>query len=183
VRRYTTIIKGLGRIICERDPVAARARDQRLLAEAGGTVQTVPRQHLLPPIETGFIAADAHSANGTLFPQPRVQSRNGIVLMDEVCGTGFRIVVDARFPISALRRRDLVERLGATVVRIGEAPGTDASDGTLAMAECDGVMANWFERYRCTAAIVRPDHYVYGVAASAASLDDHLERIGKIIQG
>ncbi len=177
VRRYTTIIKDLGRIICERDPAAARARDRRLLDEAGGNVQTVPRQHLLPSLETGFIAADAHPANGTIFPQPRVRGGDDVVLMDAACGSGFRIVVDGRFPLSALRRRDLVERLGATVVRIGGAPGAGASDGALALTECDGVMANWFERHRCAAAIVRPDHYVYGVATSPAAVDRQLERL------
>ncbi len=183
VRRYTTLIKGLGRIICERDPVAARARDRRLLDEAGGTVQTVPRQHLLPPLETGLISAAAHPANGTIFPQPRVRIGDGVALMDSVCGTGFRIVVDSGFPLSALRRRDRVERLGATVVRIGEGPGAATSDGARALAECDGVMAGWFERYQCSAAIVRPDNYVYGVAASAESLDNQLERISEIIPG
>ena len=43
------VIKDIGRLICERDPELARERDRRLLAEAGGTVRTVPRQELIPP--------------------------------------------------------------------------------------------------------------------------------------
>jgi 3-(3-hydroxy-phenyl)propionate hydroxylase len=39
------------------------------------------------------------------------------------------------------------------------------------------VMAGWFERYQCSAAIVRPDNYVYGVATTAESLDGQLQRI------
>jgi 3-(3-hydroxy-phenyl)propionate hydroxylase len=44
-------------------------------------------------------------------------------------------------------------------------------------------VARWFEQYRCSAAIVRPDHYVYGVAVNAESLDGQLERIRENIPG
>jgi 3-(3-hydroxy-phenyl)propionate hydroxylase len=36
--------------------------------------------------------------------------------------------------------------------------------------ELDGVIAGWFDANGCRAAVVRPDHYVYGVAADSASL-------------
>lgn len=122
VRRLTGIIKEIGAVICERDPARARERDRRLLAEAGGKVQTVPRQNLIPPLERGFLSPRAHPANGTLFP------KDG--------GRGLRVV---RPPA--------------------------ASD--------------WFARHHCAAAIVRPDHYVYGVAASEAELDRDLAEMGK----
>ena len=44
----------------------------------------------------------------------------------------------------------------------------------LALAETEGVLARWYERYNCAAAIVRPDHYVYGVAADADALEAQL---------
>jgi 3-(3-hydroxy-phenyl)propionate hydroxylase len=122
VRRLTTLVKEIGRIIGERDPAAARARDERLLAQAGGEVATVPRQDLIPPLEAGFLSEQPHSANGTLFP------KDG--------GKGMR------------------------VVRKPQLPG-------------------WFEKHGCTAAIVRPDHYVYGVAGSNAALDRQLEAMAK----
>ena len=37
----------------------------------------------------------------------------------------------------------------------------------------------WFERYKCAAAIVRPDHYVYGVAGSNPALDRQLDAMAK----
>ena len=73
VKRLTTVIKDIGRVICERDPVAARARDERMLAEAGGHVKTQPRQELIPPLAEGLLSPVAHRANGTIFPQPRVE--------------------------------------------------------------------------------------------------------------
>lgn len=180
VRRYTALVKDIGRLIGERDPQAARARDQRLIAEAGGTVQTVPRQHLIPPLTGGLIAADAHPANGTLFPQPRVHSGNTTALLDTVSGAGFRIMVDPRFSLSALRRRDLIAQLDTTVIRFGAIPyagDTPADAFILDVTECDDVVARWWTQHQCQAALVRPDHVVYGVAASAHDLDAHLERI------
>lgn len=122
VRKLTGVIKEIGAVICERDPARARERDRRLLAEAGGKVATVPRQNLIPPLESGFLSRRAHPANGTLFP------RDG--------GKGLRIV---RSPQAA----------------------------------------DWLAEHQCVAAIVRPDHYVYGVAASEAELDRSLAEMGK----
>ena len=120
VKRLTSTIKEIGRLICERDPAAAAARDRRLLEEAGGTIRTVPRQNLIPPLEQGFFSPIAHPANGTLFPQARLDDGS---LMDDVIGSGWRII----------QKEDFAD------------------------------LAWWFDRYRCNAAVVRPDHYVYGI--------------------
>jgi len=122
VRRLTSTIKEIGRLICERDPAAAAARDRRLIDEAGGTIRTVPRQNLIPPLESGFLSPVAHPANGTLFPQARLDDGS---LMDDVIGCGWRIIQKEDF----------------------------------------AGLAWWFDRHRCNAAVVRPDHYVYGIIA------------------
>jgi 3-(3-hydroxy-phenyl)propionate hydroxylase len=122
VRRYIRTLKEIGKLIAERDPEAARERDRRLIAEAGGAVRTVPRQDLIPPLEGGFLSALPHPANGTLFP------KDG--------GTGLRVVRNTQLP-------------------------------------------EWFARHRCIAAVVRPDHYVYGVARDQAELDAQLAAVAK----
>ena len=38
------------------------------------------------------------------------------------------------------------------------------------VVEHDGVIAAWFDRHGCRAAIVRPDHYVFGVANDEGAL-------------
>jgi len=119
VKRLTTMVKELGKVIGERDPEAARERDRQLLAEAGGKVVTVPRQNLIPPLEGGFRSESLHSAIGTLFP------KDG--------HTGMRVVLRPQ--------------------------------------EGQPVLRAWFERYHAQAAIVRPDHYVYGIANSNPALD------------
>ena len=72
VRRLTSVIKDIGRVICERDPALALARE-RMLAAAGGQVVTQARQELIPPLTSGLLSALPHPANGSIFPQPRVR--------------------------------------------------------------------------------------------------------------
>lgn len=155
VRRLTAVVKGIGRLICERDPAAAKARDDRLIAEAGGEVRTVPRQDLIPPLEQGCFFGEPRAAQGTLMPQPRVKHGADTILLDEVSGTGFRLFVDGEPPAVP---QGLLDRLGITIVRV-------ARD-----EETEGVLGRWFERHGCFAALVRPDHYVYGVAAQPADV-------------
>ncbi|HEV3010463.1 MAG TPA: FAD-dependent monooxygenase, partial [Burkholderiales bacterium] len=125
-KHLIAIVKDIGKVICERNPEKAHARDRFLLAEAGGEVVTVPRQHLIPPLAHGFLSSRPHPANGTLFP------KDG--------GTGLRTV---------------------------------RADGS------EGVIAEWFKQNLSIAAIVRPDHYVYGAARDQASLDRMLKEVAK----
>jgi 3-(3-hydroxy-phenyl)propionate hydroxylase len=128
-KRLIANVKDIGSVICERNVEKARARDRWHLAQAGGEVVTVPRQHLIPPLERGFLSSRPHPANGTLFP------KDG--------GTGLR----------AVRR-----------------------------PAADGVVAQWFNRNPCAAAVVRPDHYVYGVASDEAALDRMLKEVAKRLE-
>lgn len=149
VRELTRRIKAIGAVICERDVAKARARDAQLLAECGGVVKDTPRQDVLPRLETGLLAPVATSGRGTLFPQPRLADG---ALMDERYGYGWRLVVDATMPAPAATA-DL-----AVIV-------ADAR------TDRDGVVAGWMQRHGCHAALVRPDHYVFGTAASAGELE------------
>ncbi|WP_315779570.1 MULTISPECIES: bifunctional 3-(3-hydroxy-phenyl)propionate/3-hydroxycinnamic acid hydroxylase [unclassified Bradyrhizobium] len=154
VRELTTRIKAIGRVICEQDPVAAAARDARILAEGGGAPRTITRQEIVPPLTTGLLATKANAANGTLFPQPWILRDGERVLLDAVAGTGWRLVLDGRRAPSAQADAHI------HVITIGGSGLTEES----------GVVARWFERHGCSAALVRPDHYVYGVAADTPEL-------------
>ncbi len=159
VRELTRRIKAIGAVICERDVVKARERDARLLSECGGLVKDTPRQDALPRLEAGLFAPLPSSARGTLFPQPRVAPLGGgeAVLMDEPFGCGWRLVLDAALlPAPSVR--------GLTVIALGPS-GWD---------ETEGVVTAWMRRHECHAALVRPDHYVYGVAATAPELQNLL---------
>ena len=155
VRALTTRLKAVGAIICERDAAKAGERDARLLAECGGVVKDTPRQDVLPRLETGLLAAADSSGRGTLFPQPRLASGE---LMDQRCGTGWRLVLDTTLQPPAGLDADI------TAVGLGET----------ATREAEGVVAAWMQRHQGHAALVRPDHYVYGTAADAAGVQDLL---------
>jgi len=165
VRELTSRIKAIGHVICERDPGAAAARDARILAEGGGTPRTITRQEIVPPLARGLLAGAAHAANGTLFPQPWLSTEAGRQLLDVACGTGWRLVLAADTAMA--RSNEIAAQasgLSLNVIRIAQDDATDA------VREDDSVVTNWFSRHDCAAAIVRPDHYVYGVASNAASL-------------
>ncbi|MGM4903592.1 bifunctional 3-(3-hydroxy-phenyl)propionate/3-hydroxycinnamic acid hydroxylase MhpA [Tardiphaga sp. 866_E4_N2_1] len=165
VRQLTSRIKAIGHVICERDPDAAAARDERILAEGGGQPRTITRQEIVPPLQTGLLAFPLHPAHGTLFPQPWIRTAEGRRRLDSVAGTGWRLVLDMRNELElGPDLQAIMTRLDIRPIRIGP-----AADDVL--TEEDGVLAAWFDRHDCRAAIVRPDHYVFGVASETSALD------------
>ena len=147
VRSLTGRLKAAGAIICERDPAKAAKRDARLLADCQGVVQDTPRQDVLPRLEAGLLAAQDTPGRGMLFPQPRLADGR---LMDQLLGHGWRLVGDGDVPLPAAP--------GLAPLDLGQTP------------ETEGVVAAWMARSGCHAALLRPDHYAYGTAATAADL-------------
>lgn len=149
VRELTSRIKAIGAVICERDVAKARERDAKLLAECGGVVRDTPRQDVIPRLEAGFLAATPGSARGTLFPQPRL--RDG-ARMDDRFDHGWRLVLDGTLALGGATP-------GLTVIDLGRTP------------ESEGVVAAWMQRHEAHAALLRPDHYVFGTARDAEETD------------
>lgn len=168
VRALTSRIKEIGALVGERDLATARARDRALLAECGGVVPSVPRQEVQPALEVGLLSPDRAQGVGSIFPQPWLRSASAPVRMDTVCGSGWRVVLapgaDLQLTPGAHKHPAL------RVIALGSA----------AHEECDGVAAQWLARHDCLAAIVRPDHYVYGTAATAAALTRQLDGLQAI---
>ncbi|MDB5729659.1 MAG: putative FAD-binding monooxygenase, partial [Noviherbaspirillum sp.] len=163
VRTLISAIKDIGRYICELDPAAARERDARLLASTNGEVKTLVRQDLMPGLEQGLLSGRARSGRGMLFPQPRIIDDGNPVLMDDVAGCGWRVVLGE----SALAWHPRAAE-SMSILRFA----TTAQTG--AWQEADGVVAAWFARHAGCAAIVRPDHYVYAVVDNEEELDAEL---------
>jgi len=185
VRQLTSRIKEIGKLICERDVAAARERDARLLHEAGGEVKTIARQDIVPKLNGGLLSPAAHAADGTLFPQPSVRQADGTSLLDAVAGSGWRIVTLGGGLMSG-DAAHAAARLGAQLIELaldGEAGDAASRPDARRIVEIDGVLAAWFDRHRCRAAIVRPDHYVYGVAADAAELAATLATLAGALHG
>jgi 3-(3-hydroxy-phenyl)propionate hydroxylase len=94
-----------------------------------------------------MLSTSAHSGRGMLFPQPRLWRPDA--LMDDVMGHGWRWVTDGTWALPD-------STSGWTVC--------DLSDRC---AEREGVVQSWLTRHQGHAALVRPDHLVFGVATSA----------------
>src|SRR6185369_2657723 len=97
--------------------------DAKLLTEAGGEVRTQPRQHLIPPIEGGFVSVEAHPANGTLFPQPIVHRPGADVLLDEIAGSGLRVILGPALAPQSATIGKLADAVGASIVSFDAAGG------------------------------------------------------------
>jgi 3-(3-hydroxy-phenyl)propionate hydroxylase len=166
VTELTTRIKAIGKIICERDPVRARARDAQLLQDCGGVVKPTPRQDVQPALQNGLLAQQVHPARGTIFPQPWLQMPDGErKRMDDVLGSGWRLILAANAGLDANQ-----------AARGCALPNLKAAKlGTPGLTETEGVLQRWFERHGVMAAIVRPDHYVYGVAGSEQELTQQVD--------
>ena len=167
VTELTTRIKGIGQLVGERDLDKAQTRDAQLLATCGGIVKSVPRQDVQPFLDTGLLSARASSARGSIFPQPRIVQGEQKLLLDRLTGYGWRLVLGGGFTGDPLQlEKDLAgvagraDELKLVTVKIASTPKASW------LCEADGVVAGWFKHHACVAALVRPDHYVFGTAVA-----------------
>lgn len=158
VRELTARIKTIGSVIGERDAAKAFARDERMLAECGGVVRDLPRQDVIPRLESGLLSPRAHAANGTIFPQPWIARGEERIRFDRLAGNGWWLVLAIDFH-GGLPAGLNVSFPALSILALGEA-----------LQETEGVAAAWFQRHNCRAALVRPDRYVYGVAVDGPSV-------------
>jgi 3-(3-hydroxy-phenyl)propionate hydroxylase len=169
--------KELGLVIGELDVAAAIARDARLRTER---VSGEPARHrLIPPLTRGLIDRDHRGepakAAGSLFPQPRVATADGrIALLDDILPPAFLVVsvsAEAQAGLSD-RQLEMLRRLGA--LRVVLRPEADSIAGgnrdLMTLVAKDELFANWLIDTGASAAVIRPDRYVYGVASNATEL-------------
>ena len=178
VVKLTTVIKRLGRFICERDPYRARARDEDELTATGGRVVTTFRQDIMPPLDAGLLSRDRHPGCGLLFPQPRL---TGDALLDEVLGGGFRLfLAESGAPMPPVE----YAVPGLRIARIVQSPPAGATPGDVAiLVEQDAVATRWFSERGAVAALVRPDNYVYGIAVDASGITRLIEECHRHLSG
>jgi 3-(3-hydroxy-phenyl)propionate hydroxylase len=160
----TRLAKEFGRIISERDPKAALARDARMLDTPDGAPRTLYRQDLIPGLATGLIAAGAPLA-GKVFPQPLVwpataDAGDRPTLFDDLTPPSWRLVLAGDLDTDARRMLvALAHRYGVTAIVVGAAAH---DDGAMHVRESDALLGRWLEAAVCIGVLVRPDHYVWG---------------------
>jgi len=184
VRTIVGHAKQFGLIIGELDMDAARLRDARLReALSSGQAQTI-RQKFIPGLEAGLIDCDANqqprAGAGALFVQPWVQCLGQPwVRLDDLVPSGFMLIGAGAEWVDWLDSalRELWGRLqGATVMVLPQAGSSACQEQVWRVVERDGVLATWLKDLGAQVALVRPDHYVYGVANSA-------DELNRLVQG
>jgi len=146
----------IGRVVCMTDPVAAAERDARLRQEPA------LESPLLPALGPGVLSSRSGPLAGRLSVQPSVRSAAGPPgRLDSVLGPGFQLLGRDVDPRQFLDRRgaELVNRLGIRTAGIGRTPTAPLHDVT-------GAWCDWMEGAGAGVVLVRPDHYVFGSAAS-----------------
>jgi 3-(3-hydroxy-phenyl)propionate hydroxylase len=94
-------------------------------------------------------------------------------LLDELTGPGWRLFIDGRGNDAAA----LLSLCAARPDISGAAVAPAGTGRPNTLEETEGVLANWFDRHGVVAAIVRPDHYVFGTARNITELDGLLREI------
>jgi 3-(3-hydroxy-phenyl)propionate hydroxylase len=158
VRRIVETSVAMGRIVCEQDPARAAERDAFMIAsrQQGGDTLGRGQGGQAALLEGGSLVTTTPGA-GRLFPQPTGMLDGRAGRLDDLVGSGAQLVVaGAAAPAGA-------------DVRVVEL-NTDGSD---AFVETGGPSAAaWLKQHGALAALVRPDHYVFGTAATAAAASE-----------
>jgi 2-polyprenyl-6-methoxyphenol hydroxylase-like FAD-dependent oxidoreductase len=142
----------MGRVSCELDRDAARARDAAL--------RDAPEP---PPLQFAPIGEGARRGEegdplaGQLAVQGLV-SRDGVAgRFDDVVGRGFVVLAAAGDPRAELSAAQLagLQELDCRFASLEQ------------LTDCDGRLREWLDAHHVNTVIVRPDFYVYGSAAAA----------------
>lgn len=172
VREVISITKGLGRIICETDPVKAEARNAIMRQEMADGNGVVLRQDLFPPIAVGELCLDLgnkSTAAGRPAPQPRVKSATGWQLLDDVVEHGYALLSLPTLELTPEIRAH-AEKIGVTVCVIGDGEN-------LAFCEEHSVFAEWMAEHKANAILTRPDHMVFAACCDLADITQAFDSV------
>jgi 3-(3-hydroxy-phenyl)propionate hydroxylase len=157
VRAVISAAIAAGRYICERDPAAARQRDETLRA-AMGKPAPASASDLIPPLRAGIVDPDGERpGTGARFIQPFVEVAGRRMLLDDATGGGFVLLAGSENAMAGPTdaQRSSFAGIGRPFV-IGEGIG-----------DADGDLAAWLTAHGAVAVLLRPDFYVYGIARDA----------------
>jgi 3-(3-hydroxy-phenyl)propionate hydroxylase len=143
-----------GRIITERNPVIAAARNHgmRALTRIPGMDARLQKITWIPDARyaDGYFAAGGHRAVGWQIPQPWVNDANGAsVRLDDVLGGQWTVLHAGESPAGA----HAWTALGVPMLRISEP-----------------ALVDWLRRKKAAAVVLRPDGFIYAAAKSGQPL-------------
>lgn len=145
-----------GRYICELDSGRARARDERVRAEAAAR-QGETAADLIPAIAGGIVLGGSPAA-GERFVQPLLTDGRRL---DDLTGAGWRL-----FARGGHHAPD-----GAGVAQFA---AETLPDG--------GAIGDWLSARGVDAVLVRPDHYVFGTGSAAVLCAARAAALGLVLE-
>lgn len=190
----------VGRVISPTNRHVARLRDR--VIRGASVVPTLKRYVLemrfkpMPRYEQGAVAhthaPSATSPTGTLFIQPRVDTREQrSILLDEVLGTGFAILCWNNNPRALLGAQAFERWLGLGARFVAARPitqlhwtGHDDPD-VVVVGDATGVLKRWFDAHSESVLFLRPDRCIAGacIAQRAPETSDALVSVLHLTQG
>lgn len=188
VQAMSRISERIGQVFMVRSPTLGAVRDRvlRLLGHVPRIRRFISDVEFKPPplYEAGAFLDGHGQAQGTLFPQPRVERADGTrLLLDDALGPGFAVLTWEPPPGAAQSPGDRVrasapqlwQELGARFLRI--VPAAATPHGPDELRDAEGKLAAWFQRRRAAVAVLRPDRFVFGALPA-----DQAARLGPALQ-
>ena len=177
VRAVVNAAISAGRYICERDPTAAAKRDASLRA-AMGKPAPATASDLIPPIAAGVVDRTGRPGTGARFIQPFVESDGRRTLLDDATRGGFVLLTTSPDLLTSLdaHQRDTLDDIGVRALVVGDAAGPFPT-----LQDNGGDLGAWFAAHRAAAVMLRPDGYVYGLAANTKELQSLIVNVVKAI--
>ena len=160
------------RIVCEINPVRARARDEMYLKGKA----PVPKP--FPWLRGGitYIGSDSASGvSGRLGPQGRVLLKGMAGFADDLIGSGWSVVSihDVQSSLN-VDRRTFLESLQTRFLTIARNASRASSDEAI---DLDGVYGRFFAESGVETVLVRPDFYIFGGARSEREFDSVVDEL------
>lgn len=182
----TTI--AMGRVLLARNRIIAALRNAllKLLFRIPRTQRFMRNYEFKPKalVSQGLIAGGTRrkgAAEGSYFPQPKVGLADGkTARLDDVCGRGFVVFTLASADETVRQSAEALAReIGGLWLRI--LPAERAQEArTGDVVDTSGKLAAWFAQYQADAAVIRPDHYVYG-ASRGGAIEQLRQELGRFI--
>jgi 3-(3-hydroxy-phenyl)propionate hydroxylase len=162
-----------GRYICMLDPDAARERDARLRARVAAGADNASFRSVIPGLVAGMLSEinSAHAERGAPMPQPRVRVAGGVsALLDDVLGAGFALLYTGE-PASGADLRWFASMGWPSMLVAADQSEPRCAQADWVIEDSLGTLAEWFKENDVSAVLIRPDRYVYGVAAGEDGAD------------
>jgi hypothetical protein len=172
VRQWINFSAALGEVICVLDEEQATERDRRMLAGEADPMRVLPAA---PPQRLGDGLFLQQAQAGVHFIQAPVEQYDEAGLFDEVVGVGFALIgvnEEALEPITEAQRTGF-SHVGGRIRYLS----SDPDPGEESFRDPTGAYRAWLEENDAVAVLVRPDFYVYGVAAQAGEVPTLVESL------